>query len=64
MLAEETMNAIMKISINGPDMDAFNPIIHVEKWINKSTSTRHLQGHKKAGGRKEDKNTSAGPQWN
>ena len=45
-LASGTLNAIMKISVDGPSIDEFEPLIHVKKWIEKAHGKRHLTGHK------------------
>ena len=43
-MTNKTLNGIMEISVNGPDIADFNPEIYVNKWM--ASGKRRLQtGH-------------------
>ena len=46
-LKAETLDDIMRITVDGPPLISFPEKKHVESWIKKSSTTRHTSGHKK-----------------
>lgn len=52
-LNQETLSALLRIRIDGPDVSDFNPTSSIIKWMETGSGSRHLQGHKCTGPRKK-----------
>ena len=46
-LANDTLQALMKINCDGPSLDDFDPEQALDKWMISGLEGRHLAGHKK-----------------
>ena len=45
-LTEVTLDDIMRINIDGRELDNFEANVHVSAWISSAKTVRHLDGHK------------------
>ena len=46
LTAEGTLDDIMRINIDGRELDNFEPNVHVSAWLASAKTVRHLCGHK------------------
>lgn len=44
-LGSETLNDLMRIAIDGPSIDLFDPSSAIENWLTNTRGTRHVSGH-------------------
>lgn len=44
-LSTNTMNDLMRISIDGPDTCDYDPLLAIEHWQSTAKGTRHISGH-------------------
>lgn len=44
-MATDTINNLMRISIDGDESGNFNPSAAIEHWLFSTKGTRHVEGH-------------------
>ena len=50
-MSQDTLKNLMRISIDGPNLNEYNATDSVVHWMNSSRGTRHIHGHKCTGPR-------------
>lgn len=46
-LKQETLEALMRVKSDGPDLSQYNPTAAIHLWMSSGPGTRHLSGHQK-----------------
>ena len=46
-LSNDTLDIILRINVNGPPIEEFAPLPHIQSWIDSTKGMHHIKGHAK-----------------